>query len=702
LGRDDLLEFRYTLANAETEERIAKMKKTLVGILLAFHMVVFSFFAVAQGAPAPNAGASSFTESVTEAEGTGIVSGPAEQWKVMPMKTLSGGAAISSVTPGAALEFNFSGAAISADVVVGSNSGEMSVAVDGKIVGTIDLFRNHMSPSSERIALADKLGPGEHKLRIVVLAVHNPKRRGTLVAVDTLRVANTSYGSISGVLECHYNEGLPVARARVSAIGKDGETEITTDFSGKFVFSALAPGTYTLHFEHPGYITEEQAGLTVSSGQALSLNKVLFEEKIGARPLTYIRNPLGVRPVIVRPGDAFPIEVVAPSTTSGWQAALETEWANSTLELKNASFNSANGRWTVTVAVPSGVPSLLFGLRLKFSGGEDFQPRAVMVVPAFKDSIRVVHLTDVHVYKSEILFPRYQQLADEINLINPDVVVVTGDLTDSNGYTDERWPESDQYPPMLDLWNAYNIPTYIVAGNHDLSPRKNDDDYLRWMRFFDTTDYSFDVGPYHFTAFDDAATMSSGSRTPFAEDVSPDQLEWIDKDLARKSGAKMRILLFHVPLHDTKSKVKELASRHDVKLALYGHVHVNQVNKIPPTTYVQTGAAYEGSYRVVNLDNGIVGEINAKQDGFSAFSIGTLRSNVQKSDDGRSLTLKVRNASTRAFAGASWRAEMPTSADYSCAGCTIVSRIISGGKTLVVFTFDVPAKKEITTILTAK
>ncbi len=677
-------------------------------VLCVLSAAFFATYAGAQNAldqriDAPSSTASSFSETVIEAESQEIIAISSDQWRITPMKTMSGGAVLSSSNPGAALEYDFNGAAVSADMLVDRSSGMFSVFVDGKPVSKIDLYRNRMGQGTMRMALANNLAPGAHKLRIEVLGERNPKSLGSFVVVDTIRVAVAPYGAISGILECRYNTGMPVMRAKVSAIGNDTAQAIVTDSSGEFVFGALAPGTYTLRFEHPGFTTLEKAGLTANSGQSLSLGSILFEEKIGARPLTYIRYPIGTRPVIVRPGDEFPLEVQAPASAAGWQAAIETPWESSSLEFKNATFNSTNGRWTIKVSVPLGIPSLLYGLRLKFNGGEDFQPRAVMVVSEFKDSIRIVHLTDVHVYKAEQSFDVYRQLADEINLVNPDVIVITGDLTDSNGYTDERWPESDQYPAMLDLWNSYNAPTFILPGNHDLSPHKYDDDYLRWNRFFDVTDFGFDVGAYHFTAFDNAFTMVSAMHeAPYREDLFPEQLMWIENDLSHNSGAKMRILLFHVPLHNTKSKIKDLASKHDVDLALYGHLHMDQVDKISSTTYVQTGAAYDGSYRVLNLENGKIGDISAKKNGYTSFTVGTLKTDVRTSPDGKIVSVKVKNKSSWTFPGAVWQTDMPTAQDYSCDGCTITGRFVNGDKTHIVFTFDIKPKEDTTVSLSMK
>ncbi len=673
-----------------------RFKAIATGFFLALLLAADCGAAKVSAAPA-------FTETVTEAEAAGIAATPADQWKQMQMASLSGGAAITTSAPGAAIEFDFNGAAVAADLIFGVSGGMISVSVDGAPAAKIDLYRNRLEPGAVRVTLANNLNPGPHKLRIEFLADHHPKSVGSSVAVDTLRVADMPYASISGVLECRYNTGMPVMRAKISIDGAGKTPVFVTDTTGEFVFDALAPGTYVLHFEHPGFAPLDKDGLTVDTGKRLDLGKVLLEENIGARPLTSIRSPLPTRPVIVRPGDDFAVEVAAPAAASGWQASLESPWTQAALTLKNAAFDTGKSRWILTVSAPDGTAPLLYGLRLKFSGGEDFQPRAVDIVPSFKDNLRILHLTDVHVYKAESLFDKYRRLAEEVNLINPDIVVVTGDLTNTNGYTDERWPESDQYPPMLDLWNSYVAPTFIVAGNHDLSPYKKDDDYQRWLRFFDVIDFSFDVGPYHFTAFDDNFTMTSAlQKDAFREDLFPEQLAWIESDLSRSSAAKMRILLCHVPIHSSKSKVVDLAAKYDAKLALYGHVHLNQVDKLPGTTYVQTGAAYEGWYRVVNLEDGKIGEISAKKDGFTSFAVGTLIPAAQTSPDGRSVTVNVKNSSIRAFPGAAWSADMPAAAEYTCDGCTIAARYPVGEKVHVVFTFDIAPKGETTATLSAK
>jgi predicted MPP superfamily phosphohydrolase len=676
------------------------MKKTFLAVAV---LTLSSALNVLVLSAQEQTGAAVFAETVYEAEAGGVVAFEAADWKQMRMDTLSGGEAVASEKVGAAIEFDFTGAAVSADIVVGKTGGKAMAFVDGRPVATIDLYKNIMTPTPERFALANGLRPGAHKLRLEIQGESNPNSRGALVAVDALRAATAPYGTVSGTLECVHNEGLPVARARVAITGGSFEVRAITGDSGEFVFNALPPGERVLRVEKPGFEPLEKPALKVESGAEISLGRVMFEERIGARPLKNIRIPNRSRPVFVRPGDEFAIEAIAPAEAGGWSASLENEFANSPLEIIGASFNPETGRWTLKAVVPGGASSLLYGLRIKFDGGEDFQPRSVMATPEFKNSIRVVHLTDVHVYKSESLFDVYKKLAEEINLANPDLIVVTGDLTDTTGYTSERWPESDQYPAMLDLWNSYAAPVFILPGNHDLSPYKKEEDYSVWNRFFDTTDFSFDYGAYHFAAFDNSFVYrSGGSDAPHAEDIAQEQLEWLDADLAAASDALMRVLLFHVPLHNTDSKVKEIAARRDVRLALYGHLHMDVVDKLSPVNYVQTGAAFEGSYRVLDLADGRIAEMNAKKDGFTAFKTGMVSSLTKRSEDGRAVAIKAKNSGTMALPNAAARFEMPAANGYSCEGCSVVSRFEKDGKALVTINFDIPAKGAVSAVLTAE
>ena len=50
------------------------------------------------------------------------------------------------------------------------------------------------------------------------------------------------------------------------------------------------------------------------------------------------------------------------------------------------------------------------------------------------DGLKIVHFSDLH-YKRIITQNRINEIVDEINLINPDIVVFTGDLIDEDNLT---------------------------------------------------------------------------------------------------------------------------------------------------------------------------------------------------------------------------------------------------------------------------
>lgn len=73
------------------------------------------------------------------------------------------------------------------------------------------------------------------------------------------------------------------------------------------------------------------------------------------------------------------------------------------------------------------------------------------------DSFNLVQLTDVHVGRT-IKREFIEKLVEETNLLNPDVVVITGDLVD----LPISKIEYDLYP-----LKSLNAPTYFILGNHE-------------------------------------------------------------------------------------------------------------------------------------------------------------------------------------------------------------------------------------------
>ena len=81
------------------------------------------------------------------------------------------------------------------------------------------------------------------------------------------------------------------------------------------------------------------------------------------------------------------------------------------------------------------------------------------------DGLKIVHFSDLH-YKRIITKKRIDKIIEEINLINPDIVVFTGDLID-----DDSKITDDDISYLKEILNNinYKYGKYAVLGNHDYS-----------------------------------------------------------------------------------------------------------------------------------------------------------------------------------------------------------------------------------------
>ena len=94
-------------------------------------------------------------------------------------------------------------------------------------------------------------------------------------------------------------------------------------------------------------------------------------------------------------------------------------------------------------------------------------------IPQSFDGYRIVQVTDVHSIRSK---QQSDILYNKIEQESPDLIVITGDLVDSNWYTKEndalKSGESDKMAgwDTLDFIKRLtaNYPVYLVYGNHEM------------------------------------------------------------------------------------------------------------------------------------------------------------------------------------------------------------------------------------------
>ena len=111
-----------------------------------------------------------------------------------------------------------------------------------------------------------------------------------------------------------------------------------------------------------------------------------------------------------------------------------------------------------------GAPPGAYDLIVQFPGEEPLRmPRAVWlraVDPAAPAQLRVAQITDLHVGSGARAKERLDRVIADVNLLAPDLVLVTGDVA-NNG------DRPGLMPKARDVLLALQMPLLVVPGNHD-------------------------------------------------------------------------------------------------------------------------------------------------------------------------------------------------------------------------------------------
>ncbi len=114
--------------------------------------------------------------------------------------------------------------------------------------------------------------------------------------------------------------------------------------------------------------------------------------------------------------------------------------------------------------MPEGTPADFYRIDIDIAGTVYASQSAVRVYDAYPSSWGFIQITDVHVgYEgtSYSSLERLQAFVREANFLNPEIVVVTGDICD-NQIAGHDWPSQ-----FLGAIAALEVPVYVVPGNHD-------------------------------------------------------------------------------------------------------------------------------------------------------------------------------------------------------------------------------------------
>ncbi|MGD2107244.1 MAG: metallophosphoesterase [Nitrosopumilaceae archaeon] len=216
----------------------------------------------------------------------------------------------------------------------------------------------------------------------------------------------------------------------------------------------------------------------------------------------------------------------------------------------------------------------------------------------------IVQISDLHV-GSQFLPEKFETLVNEVNQLNPDFIVVTGDLTNEG-----LMKEYEQCKKLLTKINAKKIIT--ISGNHDY----RNTGYLLFKKYF----------PFETVneLNDKVVLVTLGTARPDRNEgeVGYRQNLWLERTM-KKYKDKVKILAMHhhlVAIPDTGSDQLTVVDAGDVlrtildtgvDLVLCGHKHRPWVWNFGKLMVVNAGTAtservrglFDNTYNIITIDD---------------------------------------------------------------------------------------------------
>lgn len=158
----------------------------------------------------------------------------------------------------------------------------------------------------------------------------------------------------------------------------------------------------------------------------------------------------------------------------------------------------------------------------------------------------------------------YEAVWRDVAALHPDFVVNVGDTIQGGN---DRTAESE-WQAIRPIWERYGRPFYLVPGNHDIwsgASRK-----IFEQQTGHPAPYGFNFQNAHFTVLDNSDDQN----------LSAEQMEFLDRDLAANKDRNPKFVLFHQPFwlipvrfHSSDFPFHKVMKKYGVGFVLSGHVH---------------------------------------------------------------------------------------------------------------------------------
>lgn len=190
-------------------------------------------------------------------------------------------------------------------------------------------------------------------------------------------------------------------------------------------------------------------------------------------------------------------------------------------------------------------------------------------------NLRIVQLTDTHIDRTTPL-SRVRKIVEKVNSLNPDIIVLTGDIFD-----DDSTVLENQLAIMANLSAPYGV--YASMGNHEFYTG-----FYSWLYRYKKLGFKVLVNQGETVAGD---IFISGVPDAYAAFEHPDLNINLSKCLEGSHMKQFRILLSHTP------EIINSISSFNFQLMLSGHTHGGQI--FPFHIFVKKANQYlSGDYDV--------------------------------------------------------------------------------------------------------
>lgn len=202
-------------------------------------------------------------------------------------------------------------------------------------------------------------------------------------------------------------------------------------------------------------------------------------------------------------------------------------------------------------------------------------------IPTDFDGLKIVHFSDLH-YNRAINIKKVKAVIKEINTINPDIVVFTGDLIDKDATI-----STQDYEELINVLKEINAKygKYAILGNHDYEKGKDNVIKVYQDSSFTYLDNSHDIiySKNNQKIFIGGTNTKTDNMTDLSKTMTTTEEE---------NNVDYRIVLIHEP-----DIAEELTKDYQVNLILAGHSHNGQI-RLPIV-----GALYTPPYAKTYYDN---------------------------------------------------------------------------------------------------